>query len=195
MLLPSAKKHDDYIHNIQQRILETGAEIGSRCAGDIIRFQEDVQIKNSRYKTKNRILQEVLNHAYAQNSEVLSFYRDLVSNIKNNEYLNEDKFTIVPVGFSDDMREYYSSANIQKCHDEDAKKQKIEATQKKGLAEAIKYPQAVNVWKKAFEFLLYGRSAQPDTPEEANPSITAHAKEGGLGNSIALHNKLFQKIF
>lgn len=195
MLLPSAKKHDDSIQSIQQKILETGAEIGGKCAGDIIRFREDVQIGNSRYKTKNRSLQEVLNDMYAQSGEVLSFYRDLASNVRNNEYLDEGKFTIAPEGFSDDMREFYSPENIQQCHDEDAKKQKIQETQKDGLAEALKYPQAVDVWKKAFQFLLYGRSAQPDTPEEVNPTTTAHAKEGGLWNSVALHNKLFQKIF
>jgi hypothetical protein len=195
MLLPSAKKHDDSIQSIQQKILETGAEIGGKCAGDIIRFREDVPVENSRYKTKNRTLQEVLNDVYSQSGEVLSFYRDLASNVRNNEYLDESKFTIAPEGFSDDMREFYSPENIQQCHDEDAKKQKIQETQKKGLAEALKYPQAVDVWKKAFQFLLYGRSAQPDTPEEANPTTTAQAQEGGLWNSVALHNKLFQKIF
>lgn len=194
MLLPSAKKHDDYIQSIQQRILETGAEIGGRC-GDTNRFKEDVQIGNSRYKTKNRTLQEVLNDTHAQNSEVLSFYRDLSSNVRNNEYLDESKFTMAPEGFSDDMREFYSPANIQQCHDEDAKKQKIQETQKKGLAEAIKYPESVDVWDKVREFLLFGKSAQPDTPEETSPTTTAHAKEGGLWNSVALHNKLFQKIF
>lgn len=195
MLLPSAKKHDDYIQDIQQRILETGAEIGGKCAGDVIRFKKDVQIGNSRYKSKNRTLQEVLNDTHTQNSEVLSFYRDLASNVRNNEYLDESKFTMAPEGFSDDMREFYSPGNIQQCHDEDAKKQKIQETQKKGLAEAIKYPQAVKTWWDTFKSLLFGRSAQPDSPEEANPTATAHAKEGGLWNSVALHNKLFQKIF
>jgi len=179
MLLPSAKKHDDYIQGIQQKILETGAEIGGKCA-DANRFKEDVQIGDSRYKTKNRTLQEVLSDTYAQNSEVLSFYRDLASNVRNNEYLDESKFTMAPEGFSDDMRGFYSPENIQQCHDEDAKKQKIQETQKKGLAEAIKYPEAVGIWDKAREFLLFGRSAQPDNAQEANPTTTAHAKEGGL---------------
>lgn len=195
VLLPSAKEHDDYILGIQQKILETGAEIGWKCAGDIIRFSEDVQIDNSRYKTKNRILQEVLNDVYAQSGKVLSFYRDLTSNVQNNEYLDESKFTVAPEGFSDDMREFYSPENIQQCHDEDAKKQKIQETQKEWLSEAMKYPQSVSVWKKAFEFLLFGRSAQPDSPEEENPTSTAHAKTGGLWNSMALLNRWFQKIF
>jgi len=85
---------------------------------------------NSRYKTKNRTLQEVLNDVYTQNGKVLSFYRDLASNVQNNEYLDESKFTVAPEGFSDDMREFYSPTNIQQCHDEDAKKQKIQETQK-----------------------------------------------------------------
>lgn len=195
MLLPSAKKHDDYILGIQQKILETGAEIGGKCAGDVVRFSEDVQIGNSRYKTKNRILQEVLNDVYVQNGKVLSFYRDLTSNVQNNEYLDESKFTVAPEGFSDDMREFYSPANIQQCHDEDAKKQKIQETQKEWLAEAMKYPQGVSAWKKAFELLLFGKSAQPDSPEEANPTSTAHAKTGGLWNSMALLNRWFQKMF
>ncbi len=195
MLLPSAKKHDDYILGIQQKILETGAEIGGRCAGDVVRFEEDVQLGNSRYKTKNRILQEVLNDVYVQNGKVLSFYRDLASNVQNNEYLDESKFTVAPEGFSDDMREFYSPANIQQCHDEDAKKQKIQETQKEWLAEAMKYPQWVSAWKKAFELLLFGKSAQPDSPEEENPTNTAHAKTGGLWNSMALLNRWFQKMF
>ena len=194
MLLPSAKKHDDYILGIQQKILETGAEIGGRCA-DVVRFEENVQLGNSRYKTKNRILQEVLNDMYVQNGKVLSFYRDLASNVQNNEYLDESKFTVAPEGFSDDMREFYSPANIQQCHDEDAKKQKIQETQKEWLAEAMKYPQWVGAWKKAFELLLFGKSAQPDSPEEENPTNTAHAKTGGLWNSMALLNRLFQKMF
>ena len=129
MLLPSAKKHDDYILSIQQKILETGAEICGKCAGYTVRFDQDIQIGNSRYKTKNRILQEVLNDMYAQNGKVLSFYRDLASNVQNNEYLDESKFTIAPEGFSNEMREFYSPANIQQCHDEDAKKKKIQETQ------------------------------------------------------------------
>lgn len=194
MLLPSAKKHDDYILGIQQKILETGTEIGGRCA-DVVRFEENVQLGNSRYKTKNRILQEVLNDMYVQNGKVLSFYRDLASNVQNNEYLDESKFTVAPEGFSDDMREFYSPANIQQCHDEDAKKQKIQETQKEWLAEAMKYPQWVSAWKKAFELLLFGKSAQPDSPEEENPTNTAHAKTGGLWNSMALLNRWFQKMF
>ena len=195
MLLPSAKKHDDYILSIQQKILETGAEIGGKCAGDTVRFDQDIQIGNSRYKTKNRILQEVLNDMYAQNGKVLSFYRDLASNVQNNEYLDESKFTIAPEGFSNEMREFYSPANIQQCHDEDAKKKKIQETQQEWLQEAMKYEESVSVWKKAFELLLYWRSAQPDSPEEANPTTTAYAKTGGLGNSMALLNQSIQKIF
>jgi hypothetical protein len=195
MLLPSAKKHDDYILSIQQKILATGAEIGGKCAGDEVRFEQDIQIGNSRYKTKNRILQEVLNDMYTQNGKVLSFYRDLVSNVQNNEYLDESKFTVAPEGFSDEMREFYSPANIQQCHDEDAKKKKIEKTQQEWLQEAMKYPESVSVWKKAFELLLYWRSAQPETPEEANPTTTAYAKTGGLGNSMTLLNQSIFKIF
>jgi hypothetical protein len=195
MLLPSAKKHDDYILSIQQKILETGAEIAGKCAGDEVRFEQDIQIGNSRYKTKNRILQEVLNDLYAQNWNVLSFYRDLASNIQNNEYLDESKFTVAPEGFSHEMREFYSPANIQQCHDEDAKKKIIEKTQQEWLQEAMKYKESVSVWKNAFELLLYRRSAQPETPEEGNPTITSYAKTGGLGNSLALLNKSIQKIF
>ena len=65
-----------------------------------------------------------------RSGKVLSFYRDLASNVQNNEYLDESKFTVAPEGFSDDMREFYSPTNIQQCHDEDAKKQKIQETQK-----------------------------------------------------------------
>ncbi len=194
MILPAAKDHDDYILDIQQKILQTGAEIGSRCAGDIVRFKEDVQLGTALYKTKDRILQEVLNDMYSQNWKVLSFYRDLVSNVRNNEFINESQFTVALKGFSDDMREFYSPENIQQCYDEDAKKQKIQETQKEWLAEALKYPESVSIWKKAFQFLLYGSSAQPDTPEEANPEINAHAKTGGLWNSRALINRWIQKM-
>lgn len=194
MLLPSAKKHDDYILGIQKKIIDTTAEIGGKCAGDIISFDENVEIEG-RYKTKKRTLQEVLNDMYSQNEKVLWYYRDLSANIHDNEFIGEDKFTVAPEWFSDKMKEFYSPWNIQQCHDEDEKKIKIQETQKKGLGEALKYPQGIGIWKKAFELLLYGKSAQPENPEEANQTITAHAKPGGLWNSIALLNRWFQKIF
>lgn len=193
MLLPKALEHDKYIINIQQKILAATAEIGSRCAGDMISFDEDVSLNNALYRTNKRTLQEVMNHMYTQTSEVSTFYRYLATNTRNNEYIDESKFSVAPEGFSDDMREFYSPENIQKCYDEDPKKQKIQETQKAGLAEALKYPQAVNIWKNAFQLLLYGKDSQPQGNE--NPTSTVHAKKWGLWNSLALLKDLIKEKF
>lgn len=57
------------------------------------------------------------------------------------------------------MRNFYSSENIQKCHDEEPKNQKILETLKGAFTSGWKYPQAIQVWKDAFNLLFY-RSAQ-----------------------------------
>jgi hypothetical protein len=136
-----------------------------------------VSIGDALYKTNKRTLQEVMNDLYGQSSEVLTFYRDLASNIRNSEYMDETNFTVAPDGFSDDMREFYSAENIQQCHDEDPKKQKIQEEQKKGLTEALKYPQGVSIWKKAFQLLLYGNNVVSQSQEGEAQSLVAHAKK------------------
>lgn len=194
-LLPSALEHDKYILGIQQKILGATAEIGSKCAGDIVSFPKDVDLGDALYKTKKRTLQEVMNDLYSQSSEVLTFYRDLATNTRNSKYMDETNFTVAPDWFSDDMREFYSAENIQQCHDEDPKKQQIQEEQKKGLVAALKYPQGVSIWKRAFQLLLYGNNVLSQSQEGEDSSIIAHAKKWGLGNSKALLDKLLNREF
>lgn len=53
------------------------------------------------------------------------------------------------------MREFYSSTNIQQCHEQEPKNQKIKETLKQAFTTGWKYPQAIQIWKDAFALLLY----------------------------------------
>lgn len=53
------------------------------------------------------------------------------------------------------MRGFYSSENLQKCHDEEPKNKKIMEVMKEAFATGWKYPQAIQIWKDAFALLLY----------------------------------------
>jgi hypothetical protein len=96
MPLPQTQNHQNTILEIQQKILDTSAEIGSKCAQGVIRFTEDIPFENSAYKTKDRLLQDVLLESYDQTKHVLIFFRNLVTNISDREYIDETHFTIAP---------------------------------------------------------------------------------------------------
>lgn len=200
MLLPSVTEHQNSILEIQQEILKASIYIGSKCAQGVVTFTEDVSLDNATYKTKGRTLQVVLNDMYGQTTHVLVFFRNLVTNVSDREYLDETHFSIAPTGFANDMREFYSSENIQVCHDEDPKTQKIQEILKKSFTTGWKYPQAIQIWKDAFELLLY-RSGQltwsstTDASKEAEINAIVQAQKWGVGNSRFLLNSQFFKEF
>jgi hypothetical protein len=51
---------------------------------------------NTIYKTKDRTLQDVLNDLTRQTKEILTFYRNLVTNVADGENLDESNFNIAP---------------------------------------------------------------------------------------------------
>ena len=96
MLLPSTQEHQNSILEIQQKILKASVDIGSKCAQGVVSFDEDVSIGNATYKTKNRTLQEVLKDTNEQTTHVLIFFRNLVTNVADREYIDETHFPIAP---------------------------------------------------------------------------------------------------
>ena len=96
MPLPQTQNHQNTILEIQGKILDTSAEIGSKCAQGVIRFTENVPLENSTYKTKDRLIQDVLLETYDQTKHVLIFFRNLVTNVSDREYIDETHFTIAP---------------------------------------------------------------------------------------------------
>ncbi len=201
MLLTETQSHQNTILEIQQKILDASAEIGSKCAQWVVRFSEDVTLDwGATYKTKDRLLQEVLVDTYDQTKHVLIFFRNLVTNVADREYIDETLFPIAPKGFSNEMRNFYSSENIQKCHDEEPKNQKILETLKSAFTSGWKYPQAIQIWKDAFNLLFY-RSAQltwsgeTDASKEAQINSLVQAQKWWVGNSRLLLNSQFFKEF
>lgn len=201
MLLTQTQSHQNSILEIQQNILEASAEIGSKCAQGVIRFETDVALDGgATYKTKGRLLQDVLVDTYDQSKHVLIFFRNLVTNVADREYVDETLFPIAPAGFANGMRSFYSSENIQQCHDEEPKNQKIMETLKEAFTTGWKYPQAIQIWKDAFNLLFY-RSAQltgsgeTDPSKEAEINALVEAQKWGVGNSRLLLNSQFFKEF
>ena len=100
-------------------------------------------------------MQDVLVETYDQTKHVIIFFRNLVTNVSDREYIDETHFTIAPVGFAGDMRDFFSSQNIQACHDQEPRNQKIKELTKEAFKAGWKYPQAIQIWKEAFQLLLY----------------------------------------
>jgi len=194
MPLPQTQNHQNTILEIQGKILDTSAEIGSKCAQGVIRFTENVPLENSTYKTKDRLIQDVLLETYDQTKHVLIFFRNLVTNVSDREYIDETHFTIAPKWFANEMRKFYSSENIQQCHDEEPRNKKIKEVLKDAFSSWWKYPQAMQIWKDAFNLLLY-RSGQlvwsgaNDSSKEAQINSIVQAQKWGVWNSRFLINK------
>lgn len=200
MLLPSTQEHQNSILEIQQKILKASVDIGSKCAQGVVSFDEDVSIGSAIYKTKNRTLQEVLKDTNEQTTHVLIFFRNLVTNVADREYIDETHFPIAPAWFSNEMRTFYSSENIQKCHDEDPKNQKIQEVINSAFTAWWKYPQAIQIWKDAFALLLYRSgqitgSGETDASKEAQIKSIVQAQKWWLGNSRFLLDGNFLKEF
>ncbi len=199
MLLPAEQEHQNSILDIQNKIFQAGAYVGSRCTQGNI-FSTDIKLGTSTYKTKGRTLQAVLGDLSKQNTEVLKYYRNLIKNVQSREYIDELKFTIAPKGFAIEMQKFYSSDILQKCHNEDPKNQAILKVLKKAVSIGWKYPQAIQIWKDAFALLLY-RSASlvgatdKDPSKEAEINSLVQAQKWGIGNSKFLLNSQFFKEF
>ncbi|MCB9806844.1 hypothetical protein H6768_03010 [Candidatus Peribacteria bacterium] len=78
-----------------------------------------------------------------------------MTNVADREYLDETNFPVAPKGFAENMRQFYSSSNIQQCHEEEPKNKKIKEVMKEAFTTGWKYPQAIQIWKDAFALLLY----------------------------------------
>ncbi len=199
MLLPSVQQHQSTILEIETTILSAGRFIGSRC-GQAVRFEEDIEITWSLYKTKNRTLQDILTDSYAQTSHVLLFFRNLVTNVADREYLDETQFTLAPSWFATEMRKFYTSEALQKCHDADPKNESIREVMKKSFSFWWKYPQAIQIWKDAFALLLYrwgqiAGNTETDPAKDAQINTLVEAQKWGVGNSRFLLNSQFFKEF
>lgn len=200
MLLASTQEHQKIALEILQKIVKASVDIGSKCAQGVVTFKEDVALDNSTYKTKNRTLQEVLKDTTEQTTHVLIFFRNLVTNVADREYIDETHFPIAPTWFANNMRTFYSSENIQKCHDEDPKNQKIQEVLKEAFTTGWKYPQAIQIWKDAFALLLYRSgqitgSGETDASKDAQINAIVQAQKWGLGNSRTLINGQIIKEF
>ena len=173
MLLAETQSHQNSILEIQERIFKAATEVASKCAQGSIRFDSDVVLDGgATYKTKGKLLQEVLVSTNDQTKHVLIFFRNLVTNVADREYVDETLFPIAPAGFANEMRNFYSSENLQQCHEEEPKNQKIMETLKQAFTTGWKYPQAIQIWKDAFNLLFY-RSAQLTGSGETDPSKEA----------------------
>jgi hypothetical protein len=53
------------------------------------------------------------------------------------------------------MRAFYTSEALQKCYDEEPKNVAIKKIMKESFTAGWKYPQAIAIWKQAFQLLLY----------------------------------------
>lgn len=199
MQLPVFQEHQKSILEIQQKITEAGKVVGSHCAQHVP-FYEDVEMEASWYKTKKFNLEEVLTEMYRETTHVLIFYRNLATNVSDREYIDETRFPIAPKWFSQGMREFYSSKNIQACHDEDPKNQQIKKVIKDAFTVGWKYPQAIQIWKEAFALLLYrgGQifgSGETDAGKEAQITQILEAQKWGLSNSRVLNGKTLAEEF
>lgn len=201
MLLTETQSHQNSILEIQEKIFKAATEVASKCAQGSIRFDSDVVLDGgATYKTKGKLLQEVLVSTNDQTKHVLIFFRNLVTNVADREYVDETLFPIAPAGFANEMRNFYSSENLQQCHEEEPKNQKIMETLKQAFTTGWKYPQAIQIWKDAFNLLFY-RSAQltgsgeTDPSKEAQINALVQAQKWWVGNSRLLLNSEFFKEF
>lgn len=201
MLLTETQSHQNTILEIQEKIYKASTEVASKCAQGVIRFDSDVALDGgATYKTKGKLLQEVLVSTNDQTKHVLIFFRNLVTNVADREYVDETLFPIAPAGFANEMRNFYSSENLQQCHEEEPKNQKIMETLKEAFTTWWKYPQAIQIWKDAFNLLFY-RSAQltwsgeTDSSKEAQINSIVQAQKWWVGNSRLMLNSEFFKEF
>ncbi len=200
-LLSSVHQHHNYILEIQTEILKTSQYVASRCAQGIVKFDKDISFTySSTYTTKDKLLQDAFNEVYEQQSHVMKFFKNLSSNVADREYIDEVYFQIAPKWFAKEMRNFYSSSNIQKCYDNEPKNQKIKEVLKKAFTVGWKYPQAMKIWKEAFELLRYRTSqllgnTETDATQEAKIKSIVKAQLGWIGNSRFVLNSQFFKEF
>lgn len=195
MTLASVQKHQNNILDIKGKILSAWRFVGGYCA-QRVQFKEDITIQGSIYKTKDRTLEEVLTDMTGQTSHVLMFFRQLVTNAVDKEYDDEAQFTIAPEWFANEMRKFYTSEALQKCHDEEPKNVAIKEAMKKAFTVGWKYPQAIQIWKQAFQLLLYSAGVgETDASKDAQIKSIISAQKGGLGNSRFVLNSQFFKEF
>ena len=94
------------------------------------------------------------------------------------------------------MRKFYTSEALQKCHDEEPKNIAIKEAMKKAFTVGWKYPQAIQIWKEAFQLLLYSAGVgETDASKDAQIKAIVSAQKGGLGNSRFVLNSQFFKEF
>lgn len=195
MTLASVQKHQNSILDIKGKILSAGRFVGWYCA-QRVQFQEDIAIEWSIYKTKDRTLEQVLTDMTGQTSHVLMFFRQLVTNTVDKEYDDEAQFTMAPEWFANKMREFYTSEALQKCHDEEPKNIAIKEAMRKAFTVGWKYPQAIQIWKQAFQLLLYSAGVgESDASKDAQIKAIISAQKGGVGNSRFVLNSQFFKEF
>jgi hypothetical protein len=197
VILPKTIPHQNLILEIQQKILKSATQIGSKCAQKTVKISENVTLSNSTYLTKDRYIEEILLDTYAQTKHVFVFFRNLVTNISDREHVDETNFSIAPKWFANDMREFYSSENLQKCLDQDPKNQKIKEAIATASRKSNTYKQAWEMWRESFQQLLYPAwSSVPNTTSDGatnNPEKKAQADFWGVGNSREKINENFFK--
>ena len=94
------------------------------------------------------------------------------------------------------MREFYTSEALQKCHDEEPKNIAIKEAMRKAFTVGWKYPQAIQIWKEAFQLLLYSAGVgESDASKDAQIKAIISAQKGGVGNSRFVLNSQFFKEF
>lgn len=169
--------HQDFLGEMHTMVLEAGVEVGNNC-GNSNQLTTTVSLEDASYDTNGKRTQEVLNDMAWQVATAMEFIRNLALGHES-EIQSERLLSIAPVGFDEEMRALYTPENIAACEAQQPETQAIQETLQQTATTGWQYNEAFQVWRDAFDQLIYrgssAMSSASSTQTQADQIAARHS--------------------
>lgn len=155
MLAFQSSDHEDILVALEEEILNISAKVFVACAENE-NMGKSGKV-GSGYDPSGKILLVVLKDILTQSKRVFLWYRNIMTNVSDREFIDV-QVSMAPKEFTNDMREFYSAINYQKCLDDYDKTKVITEKITNSAKNIFNFKLDFDLYRNAFQELLYGKN-------------------------------------